>query len=600
MGSDRSTTPLPGQQPRGARLDAIDALRGFAAFSVLLYHLALIPKPNLAVPNWASPYILTGGMGVTLFFVVSAFCLCLSMRQHQAEPSPVTRFYLRRFFRIAPLFYAILLAFVVRDRLTFHVAHSLSDILLSVFFGFNFVPGKHEGIVWASWTLGVEMTFYLLFPFIFRHVNSWLKAVAFFFATMAVASVWSRLATQLPIADSIRGSFIHFSFLHFLPVFSLGMVVFFLYERTIKGRNVPKWAGILLVAAALLLYDSLIRGRIPHFIDNVYLQGLIFSLLLIGLTVAPVTLFVNRISRFFGTISYSLYLNHPPLVFLLTPIYGYIYSFQVRPTVQYGACLALTLGLLTAVAYLTFRYIESPGIRLGSKLVKRLGPAKPLTTVPADSPEYGAGQEMAVQALPEKYTRRVIRVLSFAVLTACLIVFAKLYGLSPSETKKYRGGPAGEATSVRPDTPSCELADKLSDDVRPVKVNYGKKIHLLGIGITMLPKNQLRITYYWRQMKRLGTYDEVFVHFTDDNNMTFFQEDHTLCERRPFEALRGRIVKETRFIGIPPSAKGKDFNIKIGLYDASSRSYDRLKIEEAENSKTDDGDTRAAVARIRL
>ena len=118
-----SVTSIPVPLPSGERLDSIDALRGIAALYVLVYHVALIPQPNLGVPSWAARYVLTGGTGVTLFFIVSAFCLCLSMRTHQDEPSPTMRFYVRRVFRIVPLFYLWLAASWVRDWLLHGVRH---------------------------------------------------------------------------------------------------------------------------------------------------------------------------------------------------------------------------------------------------------------------------------------------------------------------------------------------------------------------------------------------------------------------------------------------------------------------------------------------
>ena len=58
------------------RFAHIDTLRGLAALYVFLYHLALIPEPDLGIPYWAKRIVLSGGTGVTLFFVVSAFTLC--------------------------------------------------------------------------------------------------------------------------------------------------------------------------------------------------------------------------------------------------------------------------------------------------------------------------------------------------------------------------------------------------------------------------------------------------------------------------------------------------------------------------------------------
>ena len=360
---------LAGQS--GQRLDGVDALRGLAALYVLVYHLALIPTPNLRVPSWAARYVLTGGTGVTLFFIVSAFCLCLSMRTHQNEPAPVAGFYLRRVFRIVPLFYLWMALSWARD-LYLGIRHPWWEMLLNASFSFNFLPGKNEGIVWAGWTLGVEMVFYLLFPLLFWYAGTLVKSVLFFAGSLSIALVFTRLSVDLPIADSARESFLRTNLLVQMPVFALGMVAYFVYERFIRGRSRSRAWAFLLAGTAIFVYDRLISGKMPQFMASNYGQGVIYGVLLTGLTIAPLALLVNPFSRFYGKISYSLYLNHPTFVLLLTPAYRIIYSVQMRPTLQYGACLLLTLGCLTAISYATFRFVELPGMKMGSRLIRRL------------------------------------------------------------------------------------------------------------------------------------------------------------------------------------------------------------------------------------
>lgn len=366
-----ATTNFVCKYPRG-HLESIDALRGIAAFYILLYHLALIPKPNLSVPGWASTLVLTGGTAVTIFFVISAFCLCLSMKRRKQEPFLNMHFYLRRIFRIAPLFYFWLILSLVRDKYWSGVTHSWTDILLNVFFSFNVVPGKLEGIVWASWILSVEMMFYLSFPFIYRYINNLWKSLGFFFMTLIVAAGFAIFVTILPIPASQRESFFLFSFLFHLPNFALGMVAFFVYDRYIQDKFRPRSWAVVLVAIAVFGYTALTSGRLSFLFEGIYWQGVIYSLLLLGLAISPLRLFVNRLSCFYGKISYSVYLSHPSLVFALVPVYRTIYAMQIPVTLQYGTCLLLTLVPLTLLSYCTYRFIEQPGIGLGTRLIKKI------------------------------------------------------------------------------------------------------------------------------------------------------------------------------------------------------------------------------------
>lgn len=101
----------------------------------------------------------TSGVKVTLFFVLSAFTLYLSAFDRKGESNKISNFYLRRLFRIAPLFYFMLVVAVINFVFTYHSYPSLNTILLNITFAYNFSPINFESLVWAGWTIGVEMLF---------------------------------------------------------------------------------------------------------------------------------------------------------------------------------------------------------------------------------------------------------------------------------------------------------------------------------------------------------------------------------------------------------------------------------------------------------
>lgn len=362
------------------RLDFVAALRGLAALYVLTYHLTLIPNPPLELPIWASKTILTGGTGVTLFFIVSAFTLTMSMRMRNNDPQLVFGFYSRRFFRIVPLFYAWIIVSWLRDRYWFGVTQSIGTVLLSVFFGFNLIPGKNEGFVWAGWTLGVEMLFYLLFPLIYRYVNDIWKALGFFFATLTLSSIFSYLATSyLPVDTTLLASFIRFSIFTHIPTFAFGIFIYYCFERFIQNKSLPISWGIGLISLSVFGYSALQDGRLQMFFSGLYWQAIIYGVAVLGLSIFPIGILVNRLTRFYGEISYSLYLNHPTLVFVLIPAYRVIYSLSLPLTLKYGACFLLTLMLLTLLSYGTYHLIEKPGMRLGNNLAKKIMRTRAIT-----------------------------------------------------------------------------------------------------------------------------------------------------------------------------------------------------------------------------
>jgi hypothetical protein len=159
-----------------------------------------------------------------------------------------------------------------------------------------------------------------------------------------------------------------------------------------------------------------------------------------------------------------------------------------------------------------------------------------------------------------------------------------------------------EAVKARPQrvTGACEVYDKLPGDIaKHLDVNFGNKIKLLGMTIKKLPKDQLSVTYYWQLLNELDTYDATFVHFTDKDNKILFQDDHDLCQRRPFSELKGKFIKEPHVVSIPQSATGKEVYVKLGIFSIEPN-IGRLKIESAGGMPTDDLNTRATIDKFGL
>jgi len=98
----------------------------------------------------------------------------------------------------------------------------------------------------------------------------------------------------------------------------------------------------------------------------------VFACMFMGLALSPWRLVVNRATRFLGKISYSVYLVHTTVIFFLAPVYHWIYRHAPSLTACFLASLALTLLLVLPLSWLTYRFVEEPGIRLGKRISRRL------------------------------------------------------------------------------------------------------------------------------------------------------------------------------------------------------------------------------------
>jgi peptidoglycan/LPS O-acetylase OafA/YrhL len=361
--------------PARPRLDFLDALRGLAASYVVLYHMVLLPVPNLLVAPWLSAFARNGGSGVTLFFVASTFSLFYTMPSRLREPTPRMSFYLHRFFRIAPLFYAIILISMVRDHYVYGVDHSGLEIGGMVAFVFNLIPGRQESFVWAGWTIGVEMLFYVAFPFIYARVRTVYAAISFFFLALLVWNGFLILIPYLPLDDVQRASVMQYSVLRHLPIFAAGGICFHVLQSHLRNGSTSATQvslGAMLVTLAVFLYVALLSSWLPNiFGAQYYWEAVVYGLAVCGLCLWPWRVVVNRITMFLGKVSYSLYLIHPTVVFALTPAYRRIYSVVPRASLALFVCFALTLLVASSLSYLSYLFVEEPFIRLGRKIYAR-------------------------------------------------------------------------------------------------------------------------------------------------------------------------------------------------------------------------------------
>ncbi len=347
-----------------ARLHFLDSLRGLAALYVVAFHLLYVPKPAPTIGNWALRGIAEfGGTGVFLFFLISGFSLSLTMPRHDRTAWPAASYAISRIFRIVPLFYLMLAIFIVRALIMGIAPPSAFDVVINALMVFNFFPWKQESIVWAGWTIGVEMLFYVAFLPVFR-----LKL-----AHKAAIAIGSAVAFAIfaPIFDAHYLKYhtlIHFSVAGFFSLFVLGMLCHDIYAALIKRPN-RKTLGWLLTGAGLV--SLLAIALIPGSGGNINFRPLIalgYAAVLVGCGLCTPRLLEGRALRFYGAVSYSLYLLHPLVIYHSAPLYAFVMA-RLSGSAAYAICLILAYLAVTALAYLTYRFVEVPGIRLGARVL---------------------------------------------------------------------------------------------------------------------------------------------------------------------------------------------------------------------------------------
>jgi len=217
---------------------------------------------------------------------------------------------------------------------------------------FALVPGKQGSLVPAGWSIGVEMLFYLVFPLLYWGLPRLRAKLLLLLAVALSAAALVRLVPAFVAPITL------------LPVFLAGVAAFDLWQR-LRGRS--WWLGLLFFAVAAAVFCCQHQMVLPRLNTLFHCVG--FAMLLLGTAMLPLRLLVNRVSSFYGEISYSVYLWHLPVMSAMVPAYRELLALLGPGVPLFCAALALVLVVLTGVSWLSFRFIESPGIALGKHLL---------------------------------------------------------------------------------------------------------------------------------------------------------------------------------------------------------------------------------------
>jgi len=357
------TTPRPDLK----KYAYIDALRGIAILGVILVHSSQAVAP---VSGRLLRFMSMGARGVQLFYIASALTLCRSwMTRSGREASPIRNFYIRRFFRIAPMFYIAIVAYVFLNGLSpsYWAPNGIRWWFIPVTAAFmhGFHPETITSVVPGGWSIAVEMTFYLMLPVLLRHIKSIRSCLFFLIISLGLFSLNKFLVPRIfsypENQNYLVENFAYFNFLGQFPVFIFGILCHLVLQKN-YGRVRIALVGLPLFIALLLLFF-----KSSHHIIASALFLSVFALLVANW---PTRLIVNRVTTTLGKLSFSLYLTHFAILIYFSRfgLTGIFPKSNVGSLIHF-MCVVLAATILSAFSY---RYIEKPGISLGKRLITKL------------------------------------------------------------------------------------------------------------------------------------------------------------------------------------------------------------------------------------
>ncbi|MEA2427598.1 MAG: hypothetical protein QOF37_1226, partial [Thermoleophilaceae bacterium] len=321
-----------------------------------------------------APFAAHLDVGVSVFFLISAFLLyrpIVAARLH-GEPKPDADAYgRRRLFRIVPGYWVALLVAGLAGASYVGYPGIFSGKGTLAYFGFLqiYSPDTAGGGINVAWTLCVELTFYAFLPVwavALRRVSprggvrSELTALALLFA----ASLgWQALAVHATDPNDFGLAATRWiePLPNFLDQFAVGMgLAVACVAWKPRARTGAAW---LLAGVAFALASRLPLEHTPL---SYLARHQLYTLVALGLmwpAVFGAPSGHRRALAFLGTISYGVYLYHVPVFLTLGKSYGLPANVP-----ELFAWLAVGGAITVALAWLSWRLVERPAMRLGDQL----------------------------------------------------------------------------------------------------------------------------------------------------------------------------------------------------------------------------------------
>lgn len=376
---------------RSLRLDSIDALRGLAALSVALYHVwgkdGIYPWPSVGIvsqtfhPN-AFHYLISplrwGYLGVSLFLVLSGFCIHLAYAQKKHETGSYefthTQFFLRRIWRLYPAYLVAIFgtylalnigALVPSLNLAAHFRiPDLRDLFTHTLMLHGLDERSFYSIASIFWSLTLEFQLYLAYP-LFLKLFDRLGIGKSVILLLGISIGWRIIAIFVMgnglISVSYDGPYIGMgSVLARMPEWLMGAYVAHLFvtgklKDFAVSRSLLAFFGLM----ALGIASSFSR---PAWVLTDPMFGLAFASLTIAVMNRESFFQSNMLARrlvWIGAISYSFYLFHLQIFWLIAPFVDPIASLEARTILR-----LLWLVIAVLICAQLFRFVEKPFLKL--------------------------------------------------------------------------------------------------------------------------------------------------------------------------------------------------------------------------------------------
>jgi len=335
--------------------------------------------------SWLSPVIANAGpLGVVFFFVLSGFLITyLLLREKEvAGHISIRKFYLRRIYRIWPLYFLIVLVgFLVLPHFALFDVPVQRRLLEPVFWqsfalcmvmlpNLAFAIFNHPPNIGQIWSIGVEEQFYLIWPWLIRKSKNLLRTILIFVSIFMVIKLTALLLdhyTSIKVFNVMR-KFFAMSRLESMAIGAIGALYIFRNKETVLRWVYHPVTQILsfLSIPIMVFFTPVIFHNVIHLVYSV-----VFLIIIMNVSANPKTLvnLENRIFDYLGRISYGLYMYHIMVIVFVLHVYkdpmGEYRDLTAKENiVVYAASIFITI----VISALSYELFEKRFIRIKSRL----------------------------------------------------------------------------------------------------------------------------------------------------------------------------------------------------------------------------------------
>lgn len=336
------------------RIQELDALRGLASLSVVLFHFTHLTAD---APKIRDGFNL-GWMGVHLFFIISGFVIFLTIE----KCSDWKDFIVNRFSRLYPAYWfavtftSILILLYVKD----YYKSSGGDSPTKTFFAYKYLINmtmlqyyfKVKDMDGPYWTLTIELVFYtfMLIIFVAKSLKHIEKIGFLFLCLCLIYSFTFEYIDNNFILHKLR---VAFPLINYFPLFFAGIVIY-----KLKFVEVTLFRSMLLLFCFFVqpfLFEktnlTFVTPKEYIFVLSVFLM--IFTLYLSG----NLKFIINKYTIFLGEVSYGLYLIHQFVCcYIILP---FLLKHGLNIWISYLIALAFALVLAAFIN----KTIEKPAMK---------------------------------------------------------------------------------------------------------------------------------------------------------------------------------------------------------------------------------------------